>query len=84
MFDLGEVDVILGIAWLVMLGEVKVNWRTLNMKFAHQGQDIRIKGDPNLEKSIISVKKLLKLTESAHSQSQELKVSSSWSSGRAS
>nr|KYP48846.1 hypothetical protein KK1_029489 [Cajanus cajan] len=33
LFDLGGIDVILGITWLATLGEVKVNWRTFNMTF---------------------------------------------------
>lgn len=32
-FDLGGVNVILGVAWLETLGEVRVNWRTMTMKF---------------------------------------------------
>lgn len=29
MFDLGGMDVILRVAWLALLGDIKVNWRTL-------------------------------------------------------
>jgi len=63
LFDLGGVDVILGIAWLATLGEVKINWRSLSMAFMHQGQNIRIQGDPSLVKSTISAKTLMRLVE---------------------
>jgi len=37
LFDLGGVDLILGVAWLATLGEIKANWQTLSMSFIHQG-----------------------------------------------
>lgn len=39
LFELGGVDLILGVAWL-SLGEVKVNWKTLTMSFMASGQQI--------------------------------------------
>jgi len=33
LFELGGVNVILGVAWLATLGDVKVNWKTLTMNF---------------------------------------------------
>ena len=36
LFDLGGVDVILGVAWLEKLGDVKVNWKSLTMQFKHK------------------------------------------------
>ena len=38
LFELGGVDMILGVAWLATLGEVKVNWKTLTMNFCINGQ----------------------------------------------
>nr|KYP56676.1 Retrovirus-related Pol polyprotein from transposon 297 family [Cajanus cajan] len=56
IFDLGGVDIILGVAWLMTLGEVKVNWRTLQMQLIHQGQLVTIQGDPSLSKEMITTK----------------------------
>lgn len=47
IFDLGGVDIILGVAWLMTLGKVKVNWRNLQMNFVHQGRPVTIQGDPS-------------------------------------
>lgn len=33
VFDTGETDMVLGVEWLRSLGEVKVNWDELTMKF---------------------------------------------------
>jgi len=33
LFELGRVDIILGVTWLAALEDVKVNWRTLTMTF---------------------------------------------------
>jgi len=63
LFELGGVDIVLGAAWLVTLGEVKVNWRTLSMSFMHQGQIVEVKGDPSLVQALISPKALQKVSE---------------------
>lgn len=33
LFDLGGVDIILGIAWLAKLGEVVINWRDMTTSY---------------------------------------------------
>lgn len=63
LFELGEVDLILGVAWLATLGEVKVNWRNLTMKFVDRGRSIEIKGDHSLTKALVSPQALLKVTD---------------------
>ncbi|KAK7247608.1 hypothetical protein RIF29_42494 [Crotalaria pallida] len=63
LFDLGGVDVILGVAWLETLGDVKVNWRNLTMSFVHSGKNITVQGDPSLSKTLISSRSLLKVKE---------------------
>lgn len=65
LFDLGGVDIVLGVAWLMTLGEVKVNWRNLQMNFVHQGQLVTIQGDPSLSKEMITAKALRKLDQRA-------------------
>lgn len=37
VFEIGEVDAILGIAWLAPLGETTANWAPF-MEFKHQGE----------------------------------------------
>jgi len=59
-FQLGGVDLILGVTWLASLGEVQVNWKTLAMSFSEKGDKVQIKGDPTLKKRVISPEALLK------------------------
>lgn len=53
LFELGGVDVILGMTWLAALEESKFNWKTLAMTFSHHDQRFTMKGDLNLCKHII-------------------------------
>lgn len=48
VFELGGVDVILGIAWLKRLGEVRVNWGEMTLIYNVDGKKIKIRGDPEL------------------------------------
>ena len=63
LFELGGVDVILGVEWLASLGEVKVNWNTLTMSFNVARKVVHILGDPTLTKRIVTPQALLKETE---------------------
>ena len=56
LFDLGGVDVILGMTWLASLGEVQHNWKTLTMSFRYQGSPTQIKGDYSMQKKGFSAK----------------------------
>jgi len=47
LFELDGVDVILKVAWLATLGEVKVNRRTLMMSVYNQGREVKIKEIPH-------------------------------------
>jgi len=60
LFGLGGVDVILGVAWLLTLGDVKVNWKTLTMNFCINGQQVQIRGDPKLSRTLVTSKTLKK------------------------
>ena len=63
MFELGGVDVILGVAWLETLGEVKINWKSLSMSYKQDEHLVRLQGDPSLTKVVISPKSLLKINQ---------------------
>ncbi|KOM56297.1 hypothetical protein LR48_Vigan10g218900 [Vigna angularis] len=56
LFELGGVDVILGVTWLASLGEIKVDWGQLIMK-------VEIKGDPTLTRRVVNPEALLKEKE---------------------
>ncbi|KAJ1387556.1 Aspartic peptidase domain superfamily [Sesbania bispinosa] len=47
VFDIGEVDLILGIEWLATLGEVTTDWKKNVMKFEYEGRKIEFKGEDN-------------------------------------
>ncbi|XP_074347660.1 uncharacterized protein LOC141686530 [Apium graveolens] len=58
--DLGNSDVILGVAWLEKLGTVITNWKTQTLKFMVGGEQVTVQGDPSLGRSLISLKAMLK------------------------
>ncbi|GKA27344.1 putative mitochondrial protein, partial [Tanacetum coccineum] len=57
-FELGSTDAILGIKWLQTLGDMVVNWKELTMSFNMDGDRILIKGDPSLNRSLVSLKSI--------------------------
>ncbi|KZV34979.1 peroxidase 64 [Dorcoceras hygrometricum] len=63
LFELGGVDVILGIEWLRTLGKVLVDWNKMDMRFQSEGNTIELKGDPTLQRTMLSFKSLCKVTE---------------------
>ena len=62
-FKLGGVDLILGIAWLETLGEVRVNWQKMTMTFATGGFLRKLQGDPALSTSPVSLKVILNTSD---------------------
>ncbi|WVZ01519.1 hypothetical protein V8G54_027588 [Vigna mungo] len=62
VFELGDVDVILGIAWLAKLGEVVINWRDMSMAYVSEGK-VRVQGDPALSRQLVNPQALLKLVD---------------------
>ncbi|KAF7838717.1 Retrovirus-related Pol polyprotein from transposon 17.6 [Senna tora] len=60
LFNLGEVDVILGIEWLESLGEVNVNWRLLTMRYRNNEKEITLKGDASLARTEVAFKTVMK------------------------
>ncbi|XP_052734051.1 uncharacterized protein LOC128196609 [Vigna angularis] len=63
VFELGGVDVILGVDWLAKLGEVVINWGKLTMSFKQGGREVIIRGDPTLAQEVIAPAAMLKITE---------------------
>lgn len=47
-FPLGGVDLILGMAWLSTLGEVRTHWGQMLINFEWKGRRVELKGDPQL------------------------------------
>lgn len=52
VFELGGVDLILGIAWLAKLGEMVINWWNMSMQYIVAGEKMMIKGDPALARQL--------------------------------
>nr|KYP59808.1 hypothetical protein KK1_015249 [Cajanus cajan] len=44
VLEIGGLDLILGVAWLLTLGEVATNWNTMTMKFQENGQHVLLQG----------------------------------------
>lgn len=56
-FELGRVDVILGMIWLCKMGYMEVNWPTLTMTFK-SGEKKVTKGDASLTAAEVTLKTL--------------------------
>ncbi|KZV57116.1 peroxidase 64 [Dorcoceras hygrometricum] len=63
LFELGGVDVILGVEWLRTLGEVLLDWNKMKMRFKEGKHVVELKGDPTLERIMLSLKSICKVTE---------------------
>lgn len=53
---IGNSDVILGVHWLELLGTLVSDWKTQKMSFVVDRIPIKLKGDPSLARSKISLK----------------------------
>lgn len=63
VFPLGGVDLILGMAWLTTLGEVRTDWGRMSMAFEWEGRRVALRGDPQLCRGPIGVKSLIHTQE---------------------
>ncbi|KZV19807.1 peroxidase 64 [Dorcoceras hygrometricum] len=63
LFELGGVDIILGVEWLRTLGEIRLDWNKMRMRFKVEGRRVELKGDPTLQRSMLSLKSIGKVTE---------------------
>ncbi|KAL5564770.1 hypothetical protein UlMin_027934 [Ulmus minor] len=57
-FELGGVDVVLGVTWLRTLGEVRADWSRFTMHFRQAGIWVTLSGDPTLCHSPVSLTSL--------------------------
>lgn len=58
--ELGSSDVILGMKWLSSLGKMTVDWQALVMRFQVGEMAVTLQGDPNLSKSLVGLKAMMK------------------------
>ena len=58
-FNLGGVDLILGVAWLETLGDVRANWKKMTMAFDLLGENRILQGNPALSFSQASLKSII-------------------------
>ncbi|XP_073035559.1 uncharacterized protein [Primulina eburnea] len=63
LFELGGIDMILGVDWLRTLGDVLLNWAKMEMRFSWRDQTVTLKGDPSLSRSMVSLKIIAKVSE---------------------
>lgn len=42
VFELGGMDIILGIVWLAKLGEVVINWKAMSMAYSVEGKKVQV------------------------------------------
>lgn len=63
LFELGGIDVILGIEWLTKLKGITLDWGKSTMTFQQPRKKITIRGDPTLERRVVKPEHLLKLSE---------------------
>ncbi|EXB94163.1 hypothetical protein L484_000518 [Morus notabilis] len=58
--ELGGIDVILGMQWLETLGSMNVNLKSQTMRFKVLGENVMLKGDASLTRSLISLKAMMR------------------------
>lgn len=58
--QLGNSDLILGIQWLEKLGTISTNWKTLTLKFKLGQDNVVLKGDLALGRTMISLKAMMR------------------------
>ncbi|KAD4179502.1 hypothetical protein E3N88_28093 [Mikania micrantha] len=63
VFDMGSLDLILGMEWLKSLGVVVHDWQQASMTFIHQGMEIQLKGLATGQSSPAALQQWLVLDE---------------------
>jgi hypothetical protein len=65
IFELGNVDIVLGMEWLAQLGEIRANFGDLILKVPTQTGVHVLKGDPTLSRAVVSLKSMYKALQAA-------------------
>jgi len=60
LFDLGDLDIVLGFAWLAKLGETRANWGRLRLSWQIGRTWVTIHGDPELCREQVSFRTMEK------------------------
>lgn len=63
VFPVTGMDIILGVTWLSLLGDVLANWADIAMAFTFMGKQISLKGDPRLAFRQLTVNERLNVDE---------------------
>lgn len=69
LFDLGDLDLVLGFSWLAGLGETRANWRDLRISWQIGRTWVSLYGDPDLcrgQISMRSMERVIKYTGTAY------------------
>ena len=69
LFDLGDLDLVLGFSWLTGLGETRANWGDLRLSWQIGKTWVTLYGDPDLSRgqvSLRSMEKVIKYTGVAY------------------
>ena len=59
-FELGSIDVVLGMQWLGRVGRMEVDWHNLEMCITMGTVKVTLKGDPSLRRSGMSLKAMVR------------------------
>ncbi|GER50518.1 ty3-gypsy retrotransposon protein [Striga asiatica] len=63
IFPLGGIDIILGVAWLQTLGDIKANLTKMSIEFLQDNEEICLLGDPSLSRAPISLSSLQQMDD---------------------
>lgn len=61
--ELGSLEIILGVQWLITLGDMIVNWETMVMRIKMRDEEIVIKGYSQLTNTMVNVRTLWKAAQ---------------------
>ena len=59
-FELGSIDLVLGMQWLGRVGRMEVDWHDLEMIITLGTMKVTLKGDPSIRRSGISLKAMVR------------------------